>query len=100
MEIGQYQQSIDVLEKLNESQNNNPEIVYLLAFCAYNMDKLNLCQQYIQDYPEGQMVDEEVQDAMKELKAELQKKMKKGADETEEGMGEDDEWMDVEDDDE
>ena len=37
---------------------------------------------------------------MKELKAELQKKMKKGADETEEGMGEDDEWMDVEDDDE
>lgn len=45
------------------------------------------------------MIDEEVEDAMKELKVELAKKLKKGVDETEEGA-EEEEWMDVEDDDE
>ena len=45
------------------------------------------------------MIDEEVEDAMKELKVELDKKLHKGVDETEEGA-EEQEWMDVEDDDE
>ena len=45
------------------------------------------------------MIDEEVEDAMKELKVELAKKTKKGADETEEGMDEE-EWEDVEEDEE
>lgn len=57
MELGEQQQSIEILEKLNESQNNNPEVVYLLAFCAFNMGQYALCQDYVQDYPEGQMVD-------------------------------------------
>lgn len=74
MEIGQFQDSIDVLEKLNEIQNNDPETVYLLAFCAFKMEQYQLCKDYIAVYPEGQMIDEEVEDAMKELKEELAKK--------------------------
>ncbi len=37
MEISEFQSSIDILEKLNETQNNNPETVYLMAFCSYQM---------------------------------------------------------------
>lgn len=71
--------------------------MYLLAYCAYQMGEYALCKDYIAEYPEGQMTDEEVGEAMKELKEELGKKMKKGGDDTEEGCGEDEEWMDVED---
>lgn len=85
-----------MLEKLNETQNNNPETVYLLAYCAYQLGQYSACKDYIAEYPEGQMLDEEVEEAMKELKAELAKKAKKGGDDTEEGNAEEDEWMDVE----
>lgn len=68
MEISEYQSSIDVLEKLNESQNNSPEIVYLLAFCAFKMNNIQLCKDYIAEYPEGQTDDPEVAEAMAELK--------------------------------
>ncbi len=58
MEIGEFQHSIDLLEKLNESQNNNPETVYLLAYAAFQMGQFTLCKDYIDCYPEGQMIDE------------------------------------------
>lgn len=58
MEVGQFQSSIDILEKLNESQNNNSQTVYLMAYCAFQMGEYTLCKQYIQDYPDKQMIDE------------------------------------------
>lgn len=58
MEIGDFKNSIDLLEKLNECQNNDPQTVYLLAYCAYQMGDYALCKDYIAEYPQGQMSDE------------------------------------------
>ena len=58
MEIQEYQHSIDLLEKLNESQSNNPQTVYLLAYAAFQMGQFTLCKDYIECYPQGQMIDE------------------------------------------
>lgn len=65
------------------------------------MDQRALCEDYIEEY-EGakqnqELVNEEIEEAVAEMKAELGKK-KKEHDETGEGEEEDDDWMDVEED--
>ena len=73
----------------------------MLAFCEFKLKHLVQCDQYLEEYDQikknGEIVNEEIEDAVNEMKLELSK-MKKEHGDT--GDGEEEEWMDVEEDDE
>ena len=71
----------------------------MLAFCCFKLGNFAHCEEYLEEYEQAkqntEITNEQIEDAIKEMKVELSKR-KKQIEET----GEDDEWMDVEDEDE
>lgn len=70
----------------------------MLAFCEFKLSHFAQCEDYLEEYDQikhnGEIVNEEIEEAIAEMKVELSKR-KKEHEET--GEGEEDEWMDVED---
>ena len=85
VEVEEYQKSFDVFQKLHEDSSSELEVIYMLAFCCFKMGNIEHCEQYIEEYQQakqnGEIVNEEIEEAMNEMKVEISKK-KKEVDET------------------
>ena len=76
----------------------------MLAFCCFKLQDLTKCEDYVDEYDEkyeqkkknGEILDEQIEDAMNEMKMQMSKKKK---DHNQTGEGQEEEWMDVEEED-
>lgn len=103
IEVEEFKKSRDLFEKLHEDMSGELEVIYMLSFCSFKLGHIAECEDYLEEYNqiknEGEIVNEEIEEAIAEMKVELFKR-KKEQGETGEGEGEgedEEEWMDVED---
>jgi hypothetical protein len=56
------------------------EVIYMLAFCSFRLGNLLSCEEYLEEYEQikqnGEIVNEEIEEAVSEMKVELSKKKK------------------------
>lgn len=103
IEVEEFKKALGLFEKLHEDMSSELEVIYMLAFCSFKLSRLISCEEYLEEYElikqDGEIVNEEIEEAVAEMKLELTKRRKEYEETGEEGDEEDEEWMDVEDND-
>lgn len=102
IEINEHKKALILLESYYEEDNSNPEVVYLLSFCNFQIKNYNQSFDYNEELKKLKFdEDEELFSAAQELDEELQKvDFNMALDGKEEGneeiIGDDSDWMEVE----
>ena len=85
IELGLSKEALQILQKIHENQSDNPEILYFMAGCNFNLEKYQDCKELLEMYPTKGTGDQQIDEGVLILKKKVGNKCSKEIDETEEG---------------